>query len=241
MRSAGVTAALVLAASLGNPIASRAATFQGAADLTYDQYCTGGCLNPSNPSAGTVTVTVQGNDLLFDVDLATGFFFMNNPVGNLPHGHQATFAFSLISGLTGVSVTVESTDTGNSTSKSNWTVVPNAAAGDGVGTALWSYILQSAVKSSSNTDLEFLVSANQALTLADIAQTNDPNGVALWFAADVSSPIGATGYVGADRTRHTTQEGTTPLPAALPLMGSVLGFGYLVSGWRRRRRAALAA
>jgi hypothetical protein len=27
----------------------------------------------------------------------------------------------------------------------------------------------------------------------------------------------------------------TPLPAALPLMGSVLGAGYLVSMWRRRR------
>ncbi len=34
---------------------------------------------------------------------------------------------------------------------------------------------------------------------------------------------------------------SAPLPAALPLMGSVLGFGYLVSGWRRRRRTALAA
>src|SRR5205807_302734 len=28
---------------------------------------------------------------------------------------------------------------------------------------------------------------------------------------------------------------TTPLPAVLPLMGSVLGAGYWVSRWRRRR------
>jgi hypothetical protein len=32
--------------------------------------------------------------------------------------------------------------------------------------------------------------------------------------------------------------GQTPLPAALPLMGTVLGAGYLVSKWRRRRGAA---
>jgi len=33
----------------------------------------------------------------------------------------------------------------------------------------------------------------------------------------------------------------TPLPAALPLMGTVLGAGYLVSMWRRRRGAAGSA
>jgi hypothetical protein len=32
-------------------------------------------------------------------------------------------------------------------------------------------------------------------------------------------------------------QGATPLPAALPLMGSVLGFGYFASKWRRRRGA----
>lgn len=30
----------------------------------------------------------------------------------------------------------------------------------------------------------------------------------------------------------------TPLPGALPLLGSVLGGGYLITGWRRRRRSS---
>ena len=34
---------------------------------------------------------------------------------------------------------------------------------------------------------------------------------------------------------------TVPLPAALPLMGSVLGAGWLVSIWRRRKRRASTA
>jgi hypothetical protein len=33
----------------------------------------------------------------------------------------------------------------------------------------------------------------------------------------------------------------TPLPAALPLMGSVLGGGFVIGRWRKRRRAARAA
>jgi len=45
---------------------------------------------------------------------------------------------------------------------------------------------------------------------------------------------------------NTFFEGTftvvpTPAPAALPLMGTILGAGYLISKWRRQRSATVAA
>jgi hypothetical protein len=73
--------------------------------------------------------------------------------------------------------------------------------------------------------------------------TNLFNNVAILFAVDIfntsctiTSNNGCTGVVGASaQVTGGGHQGQTPLPAALPLMGSLLGAGYLVSMWRRRR------
>ena len=73
--------------------------------------------------------------------------------------------------------------------------------------------------------------------------TNLFNNVAILFAVDifnksctVTSDNACTGVVGAGaQVTGGGGQGQTPLPAALPLMGSMLGAGYLVSMWRRRR------
>lgn len=45
-------------------------------------------------------------------------------------------------------------------------------------------------------------------------------------------------YIGIARVYADGAPDPTPLPAALPLMATVLGGGYLLSKWRRRRRVA---
>jgi hypothetical protein len=69
-------------------------------------------------------------------------------------------------------------------------------------------------------------------------------GTGTFFLAVVGTPIisgvkfefgtGPDSYLDGSPT-GTGNQNTTPLPAALPLMGTVLGAGYLVSAWRRRR------
>jgi len=80
--------------------------------------------------------------------------------------------------------------------------------------------------------------------------TNLYNNLAILFAVDifnttctVTADNSCTGVVGAiaQTTGGGGQQGQTPLPAALPLMGSMLGAGYLVSIWRRRRSRSGAA
>jgi hypothetical protein len=50
---------------------------------------------------------------------------------------------------------------------------------------------------------------------------------------------GLTGFAGGGPTctLNCSSQNETPLPAALPLLGSVLGGGFAFSKWRRRRRA----
>jgi hypothetical protein len=86
--------------------------------------------------------------------------------------------------------------------------------------------------------LNFEVNAPGGLTLADLALGNA-------FAAHLC-PVTMT-ECDTDRDDQTDYAFTfigggftaneTPLPAALPLFGSVLGAGYLISNWRRRRNA----
>jgi hypothetical protein len=71
------------------------------------------------------------------------------------------------------------------------------------------------------------------------------NNVAILFAVDifnttctVTKSNSCTGAVGAStQVTGGGNQGQTPLPAALPLMGTILGAGYIASIWRRRREA----
>src|SRR4249919_1239160 len=115
LRAFASTGGLIVAC-LAVPSVSQAATV----NLDYagnPVYCSGSCLDATHTSAGTVEVTVVGNNLHFDVDLASGFTFMAN--------HNTTFAFGL--DVTGASITnIVSTPGGS------WTPQTSVNAGDGV-------------------------------------------------------------------------------------------------------------
>ena len=70
---------------------------------------------------------------------------------------------------------------------------------------------------------------------ATVVISGDPTNFAVLFEGN-GATLNARPVSGAGG-----QGGTTPLPAALPLMGTVLGAGYLVTMWRRRRGAAGSA
>ena len=48
------------------------------------------------------------------------------------------------------------------------------------------------------------------------------------------------GFAAVVACRGNCETGFTPLPAALPLFGSVLGGGFVAGVWRRRRKAVKA-
>ncbi len=74
---------------------------------------------------------------------------------------------------------------------------------------------------------------------------NQFNNQDIFFAADIyqggCTGDNCTGAVGATFLQGSTQQLTTPLPAAVWLMGSILGGGAGVRAWRKRKREAKAA
>jgi hypothetical protein len=236
LQRALASAGALVVACLAVPSVGQA-SFLGTAELNYagPPYCSNPCLNATDPSAGTVTVTVVGSDLHFDVELTTGFTFM------FQSQHNTSFAFGLdVTGATISNITSSLLEVPGGSWSQQASPVP---LGDGVGSS-WPYGLALAASKTSD-DVQFDVSkAATSLTLADLIQTDDKNGVPLWFVADVANPNGNTGFVGANssgRIGGGGQGGETPLPAALPMMGSMLGAGYLLSIWRRRRGRSGAA
>jgi hypothetical protein len=78
-----------------------------------------------------------------------------------------------------------------------------------------------------------------------VSATSPYNNQDVWFAADISkygcTGEGCTGVVGAVLLPGSRQGDETPLPAAVWLMGTVLGGGAGVGAWRRRKQRAKVA
>jgi hypothetical protein len=71
--------------------------------------------------------------------------------------------------------------------------------------------------------------------------TSQYNNNDIWFAADVSEANCSTGCTGVVGATHLLEQGghlggETPLPAAVWLMGTILGGGAGVGAWRRRKQ-----
>jgi hypothetical protein len=224
------TSAFVLACSalmLGGVGGAQAAT----ANLT--EVCTGTSNSScsSGASQGTVTVDiVNSTTATVSVDLTGSSYFIADPT------NDASVAF-MLSGL------------GNS---SDWNVTVNS----GGGFNSWTLVGQSGIDHNENSAGEQLGTFTQGLSCftfgADCGQdvtftiTDSAGGLTLgtgstgstldgWFAAvDTCS-----GYFCSTNNALAGNISATPLPATLPLFGSVIGAGFL--GFRRRRKALVGA
>ena len=226
------TSAFVLACSalmLGGVGGARAAT----ANLT--EVCTGTSDSScsSGASQGTVTVDiVNSTTATVSVDL-TGSYYIADPT------NDASVAF-MLSGL------------GNS---SNWHVTVDS----GGGFNSWTLVGQSGIDQNENSAGDQLGTFTQGLSCstfsADCGQdvtftiTDSAGGLALgtgstgstldgWFAA-VDTVSNCNEYYCSSNNALAGNISATPLPATLPLFGSVIGAGFL--GFRRRRKALAGA
>ncbi len=173
-------------------------------------------------------------------------------------------SFSTIAGvvsLTEVQVVLSATATtdGGSVNISLWS--DNGGPGPGSSLASLGTILDSALSGSATTytfsGLSQSVAANTRYWI-ELATSNQSS--ALWWYTDNTAGIGVSGEYwltnyspgvvpNAGNTNYlpfpyemtvSASASATPLPAALPLFASGLG-GLGLLGWRRKRKAALAA
>ena len=178
---------------------------------------------------------------VFDVlvTLDAGWKFMTDPTGN---GHDATLGFASSSNAltftTIVPVSNFSANVQNLTLGSlklapyTWDTAGNF--GDGLSIA--------GNGPSAYSVLDFTVDTHSTDTLNQFLATllASSDGTNSIFAADVSSAItGKTGAIGFILSQGGHQN-ETPLPAAVWLMGTVLGGGAGFGAWRKRKKAANA-
>ena len=221
--SAVAAAALYLA----TPSIGSATTLNATQALGTYQYSLSNAFGSGN--FGTVTVSVfSGTTVDISVSVAPNFL--------LNTGAHEVLTFSLVAGGTVDTTSITSNGTGPA---SQFSVtgpqagITNAPFGD----FTWSI-------ASSNTNgndgpvigstLDFHVLNFAGL----VSATNQFNNNDVWFASDISKAnceTNCTGVVGATRLQGGNLT-VTPLPAAVWLMGSILGGGAGVGAWRRRRK-----
>jgi hypothetical protein len=184
---------------------------------------------------GTVTVsTFSGTTVDISVSVAPNFL--------LNSGTHEVLTFSLVAGGTVDTSSITSNGTGPA---SQFSVAgPATTSNPPFGDFTWQI-------TSSNTNgndgpvigstLDFHVLNFAGL----VSATNQFNNNDIFFAADISEAnceTGCTGVVGATfLSAGGHQNGDTPLPAAVWLMGTILGGGAGVGAWRRRKQRAKVA
>ena len=217
-------------ALLAAPTVSGATTLNAAQSLGTYQFSLSDAFGSGN--FGTVTVsTVSGSTVDIAVNVAPNFF--------LDTGSHELFTFSLVAG--GTVDTSSLTGTG----VSHFTVTGPVAgvSNPPFGNFTWeitSNCTQGSCGSTNGQSFDFHV-----LNFAGLASATDKyNNQDIWFAADISkggcTGDGCTGVVGATLL-SVTHQGETPLPAAVWLMGTILGGGASVGAWRRRKQRAKLA
>jgi hypothetical protein len=192
---------------------------------------------------GSTALAAGVFDILVTLDTSTTthWAFQKN-AGDKTTGHAASFAFS--SSLTTITIPSASITSPFFANTNNvmgaYSMSPFSFPANGYGVS----------QNTSNgvySTLDFHVVTGTTDTLAQfiatlLAETSNSN---LLFAADVQdgstagTPTGVIGFAFNNITNGGNQ-GTTPLPAALPLFASGLG-GLGLLGWRRKRKAAALA
>lgn len=225
-RARGIYFAALMTAALGAvglcPNSASATTWT----LDASNGCNTGC---TTGPFGQVTVTESSGTLHFIVSLFGTYNFV---------GGTDAFAFNL-SGSPTVSFSnfLPNTFTASNTTAGNFAM-------DGFGKFMYGVTAPGNGGSSPDgQSLVFDVTAAGGLTLAGLIKSTDAGNINELFAADICPLAGCgnglTGFAGGgpSTTGGGGGQNETPVPAALPLFGSVLGGGFLFSKWRRKRRA----
>jgi hypothetical protein len=219
--------------------------------------CSNGLGCGTGNDLGTITTTNITGGVDVSISLAAGEVMLGN------FSPSVMFDLNNISLITyGGTYPSGTTTIKGKTVPTGWTPAPGdtQAKGtfnpDGIGT--YNYGLTwngpngdgNGAKNNAGTTLDFHVLGAGITTASFTTDTNpkpNPPGTPFYFAVDIAmgcTGIGTkdiscanTGFAGAT-LKNTGHDNPTPLPAALPLMGSVLGAGYLMSLFRRRRNGS---
>jgi len=228
-RNLGVEAAMLVLPLL--------ATTARADTVTYSLNTSNGCCGTG--PFGTVKVDDTGGNLTFDVTMLAGFHL--HLVGG-----QDVFGFNL-SGSPTITITGFA---------STFSAVSPQTAGEHQfdGLQQYMYSLTGNPPPNQADSLHFVVDAASDLTIASLITGKAPGGgpnapqygsglylFAVDFCSDCANSV--TGFAaGGPRLPDGGGGGggEVPLPAAVWLMGSVLGGGAGFGAWRRRRRAKAA-
>jgi len=176
---------------------------------------------------GTVNITtVSGSTVDIKIDVAPNYL--------LDTGGHEILTFSLVSGGT------VDTSSLSGSGVSHFTVTgPVASVGNSpFGDFTWEITSDCTMGNCGSTNgqsFDFHVTNFAGI----VSATNQFNNQDVFFAADIykggCTGDGCTGVVGAVQLPGGRQGGETPLPAAVWLMGTVLGGGAGFGAWRKRK------
>ena len=217
---------LASAVLTGGLMVALATGAEAAVYTVNSDHCSGGC----TPDASTITATDSGANLLIQVVLGPGDFFMTGPTGNLTSGKN-TFGFDL--DLTSIMISSALASppwTTNGSGTVNGAFSSGAFAMDGAGK--YDYAMDIAGNGpSSISSLTFTI---MGASLTDIVGSSP-------FAADIiSGTTGNTGVVDFSLSGGSTRGGS-PVPEPSTWAMLLLGFAGLgYAGYRKAQGSRVA-
>jgi hypothetical protein len=187
--------------------------------------CSSGCSTTTIPNFGSITISQAsvGANVVFDIDLNSGYFFQKS-TGHNAFMFNPSFAFTYVTPL-----------------QTSFTALTASDVNDPFGT-----FKQGLDYSGSNgvlQTLDFALAVGStfdlsALGIGNFAESSaPPNGFQkAFFSADIQGN-GTTGDVGADNLIHSNPVGSIPEPSTWAMM--LLGFGSVgFMAYRRKSRPA---
>jgi hypothetical protein len=222
--SAHLLASAVLTGGLMVALATGA---EAAVYTVNSDHCSGGC----TPDTSTITATDSGGNLLIQVALAPGDFFMSGPTGNLKNSAgKSTFGFDLdLTSITISSGPASPPWTTDGLGTVNGSFTSGAFAMDGAGK--YDYVMN--IAGSGPSSVSSLTFTIMGASLTDIIGSSP-------FAADIiSGTTGNTGVVDFSLSGGSTRGGSpVPEPSTWAMM--LIGFAGLGYAGYRKTQGRLA-